>query len=105
MGSLNVDDIEALHDSLLPFLVGDRGRSKKAIDSWARRIRKRSADKEKATYTAQEVADLFSVSLFTIRRWRDKGTLPFKKVNSRTYRYPKAQIDQLLEGKSKRRSK
>lgn len=38
----------------------------------------------------------------TIRRWRQSGAIPFVKINQRTFRYPRAQIDAILHARRER---
>lgn len=46
----------------------------------------------------REVAQIFKVTILTIRRWSFNGTLPFVRINTRGYRrYTKEAVLKLLE--------
>ena len=48
--------------------------------------------------TAQQVADLLQVSICSVRRWSDKGTLKFYRVGSRgDRRYWREDVFRFLE--------
>ena len=51
--------------------------------------------------TAQQVADLLQVSICSVRRWSDKGTLKFYRVGSRgDRRYWREDVINFLEASS-----
>ena len=51
--------------------------------------------------TAQQVADLLQVSICSVRRWSDKGTLKFYRVGSRgDRRYWREDVSHFLEASS-----
>ncbi len=62
---------------------------------------------QRAGYTTAQICRLFGRSdgagniiplhHNTILRWRQAGSIPFFHVNQRTIRYPRAQVDALLE--------
>lgn len=62
---------------------------------------------QRAAYTTAQVCRLFGRSdgagnviplhPNTIHRWRKSGAIPWFKITGRTLRYPRAQIDAILE--------
>ncbi len=67
---------------------------------------------QRAGYTTAQICRLFGRSdgsgnviplhHNTIMRWRQAGQIPFFRVNQRTIRYPRTQIDALLDAKRDR---
>ena len=47
-------------------------------------------------YEADEVADLFRVSVATVRHWRRTGVLPAIKIGG-IYRFRRSDIDRILQ--------
>lgn len=46
--------------------------------------------------TPQQVAELFGVSTWTVRRWEDRGALIPERLPSGHRRYRKSDVDRLL---------
>ena len=92
-GELTIEGLRRLYAQLLPHMAVDRERVRHILERWARA---EAYQAPKRYYTPAELAELFGVSMYTIKRWRLQGKLPYQKMNSRTYRYPKYEIDRIV---------
>ena len=54
---------------------------------------------ERTYYDNADMIKLFKISKRTLQRWRDEGTIPFKKVRGKIF-YVAAEVDDFMRGDS-----
>lgn len=54
---------------------------------------------ERKYYDNADMMQLFNVSLRTLQRWRDEGTIPFKKVHGKIF-YVADEVDAFMRGEN-----
>lgn len=52
---------------------------------------------ERKYYDNADMMQLFNVSLRTLQRWRDEGTIPFKKIHGKIF-YVAEEVDDFMRG-------
>ncbi len=46
--------------------------------------------------TSQQVCDVYQVTPRTLQNWRDKGVIPFIRINQRVVRYDLEEVEKAL---------